>query len=125
MAGEPGKQQHKPSIKCHYCKVIGHLSRDCFKKKKKKAQSGVKPPVSSSMNGQNSLAFVTLQLGNELERFCVDTGAKDGVLPASRFVPDFKDETRLILADNGEIISPGKARFALKTLDGHYAGRST
>ena len=62
--------------------------------------------------------FVSLQVGDVIEDFLIDTGATDSVLPASRYHIMEEVSSQLTLADGRRISSKGRVKLPLKTLDG-------
>ncbi len=118
-SSDVGKQYTKTII-CHFCSKPGHISRNCFKKQnsEKKPVSEEKSGFSRALHELSGVKFVTLQIGDRVERLLVDTGAAISVLPSAYFDASDKRQITLKLADESVLVSNGCNTFPVKMLDG-------
>ncbi|KAG1696984.1 Protein white [Nymphon striatum] len=104
---------------CHFCKKPGHFARDCLTKKKFLAYNDSSDKPVQAISGSY---FVTLQLGDAMEEFLVDTGAVVSVLPASRYEASSHhgSTAELRLADGRLMNSEGYLNLDVHTPDGLF-----
>ncbi len=119
---EPGKTSPK-SVVCHYCSKPGHIAINCYKKKNdadRKSMGGEKIGSGHSYHELSGVKFVTLQIGDRVERLLVDTGVSVSVLPNKLFTPTDMKSISLRLADGSNMQSDGQGTFSVRMLDGVF-----
>jgi hypothetical protein len=77
--------QHKETRICHYCKKVGHLKKDSYKKKRDDAARGQQQPLQQQFSAIALSAHnITNAGGTSAGRWVLDTGASRHITPDSR-----------------------------------------
>ena len=110
---------NKKSVKCHYCKRLGHYARDCYRKKNDQKR---KESAAKLANNEDESNEIALKLANQTkdDDWWIDSGASQHMTPDKKSLDDyslFKTPLKVKLADDSVLYSYGKGNVHLTVIN--------